>query len=181
MEVLNLYYSATGNTQKVAERIHEAAEALGHRVNTVRVKEKVTDVDILDYDFVFVGSGVYGQFPGKALMDLYREFFRMYRERGEIKPAAPKRDARGAVVYCTYGGGHTGVNEAVPTVKYMGQLLDHLGYSIVAEWYLAGEYKTARLRMLSVEGRLGDIRGRPNESDLGDVAQRVKGVFRMWP
>jgi hypothetical protein len=180
MEVLNLYCSVTGNTEKVAQRIHESAEGLGHRVNTVRVRSDDTDVDILEYDFVFVGSGVYAQFPGKPLMGLYRRLFQMYRERNEIKAAAPRRPSRGAVVYCTYGGGHTGVNEAVPTVTYMGQLLDHLGYSIVAEWYVIGEYKTERLRTLSVDGRLGDIRGRPNESDLNDVAERVKGVLRSW-
>lgn len=180
MDVLNLYYSSTGNTEKVARRIHETAVELGHRVNTLRVKGKNEELDILDYDFVFVGSGVYAQFPGKPLMELYRELFQMYRERDEIKPAAPRRPSRGAVVYCTYGGGHTGVNEAVPTVAYMGQLLDHLGYRIVAEWYVIGEYKTERLRPLSVDGRLGDIRGRPNESDLEDVAEKVKGVLRMW-
>jgi len=180
MEVLNLYYSETGNTEMVAQRIHESVKELGHGVTTVRVKSKTTEIEILDYDFVFVGSGVYAQFPGKALMDLYRKLFQRYRERHEIKPAAPRRPSKGAVVYCTYGGGHTGVNEAVPTVKYMGQLLDHLGYTIVAEWYVVGEYKTNRLRMLSVDGRLGDIRGRPNESDLRDVAERVKGVLSAW-
>ena len=24
------------------------------------------------------------------------------------------------VIYCTYGGTHTGINEAIPAVKYMG-------------------------------------------------------------
>ena len=47
----------------------------------------------------------------------------------------------------------------------MGQLFDHLGYTIIAEWYIVGEYKTERLQGHSVAGRLGDIRGRPNEVD----------------
>ena len=82
------------------------------------------------------------------------------------------------MVYCTYGGVHTGINEAIPAVKFMGQLYDHLGYTIVGEWYIVGEYKTDRLRDRSINGRLGDIRGRPNTGDLKDVAERVKGIFK---
>lgn len=59
----------------------------------------------------------------------------------------------------------------------MGQLFDHLGYTILDEWYVIGEYKTERLQDMSVSGRLGDIRGRPNERDLRDVDERVKGVL----
>lgn len=97
----------------------------------------------------------------------------------EIRPAAPRRPSAHCVVYCTYGGGHTGINEAIPAVKYMGQLFDHLGYTILAEWYVIGEYKTERLREMSVSGRLGDIRGRPNEQDLKEIEERVKGLLRI--
>ncbi len=83
------------------------------------------------------------------------------------------------VVYCTYGGVHTGTNEAIPAVKYMGQLFDHLGYTIVAEWYVIGEYNPERMRSHSASGRLGDIRGRPSEEDLRDVAGKGKGVLRI--
>jgi hypothetical protein len=69
------------------------------------------------------------------------------------------------------------MNEAIPAVKYMEQWFDHFGYTIVAEWYVIGEYHTEMLRSHSVSGRLGDIRVRPNEGDLRDVAERVKGVL----
>ena len=62
-------------------------------------------------------------------------------------------------------------------MKYMGQLFDHLGFSILAEWYVVGEYKTEKLRSHSMGGRLGDIRGRPNQADLAEVAEKVKGVL----
>jgi hypothetical protein len=84
------------------------------------------------------------------------------------------------VVYCTYGGAHTGANEAIPAVKYMGQLLDHLGIEVVAEWYIIGAYPgTGRFKDFSAGGRLGNIEGRPNDADLADVAQRVAGVLCM--
>jgi hypothetical protein len=179
MKVLNLYFSATGNTEKAAMRISEAVQESGREVDTLKITGKDTDIDVLDYNFVFVGSGVYGQLPGTPLIELFKELMQKYRKAGEVKPASPRRPSAYAVVYCTYGGVHTGINEAIPAVKYMGQLFDHLGYTIMAEWYIVGEYKTERLRGHSVAGRLGDIRGRPNEEDLRDVAAKVKGILQI--
>lgn len=179
MNVLNLYFSSTGNTEKVAQKIEKTGQELGHKVNTLRITNKDTKIEILDYDFVFLGSGVYQQLPGKPLMEFLRELFKAYVKKGEIKFASPRRPNAKTVVYCTYGGAHTGINEAIPAVKYMGQLLDHLGYTIVGEWYQIGEYKQEKYREHSIAGRLGDIRGRPNEEDLLDIAEKVKGVLRI--
>jgi flavodoxin len=179
MNILNLYFSSTGNTEKVALKIEQTVKELGHKVNTLKITDKHTGIDILDYDFVFVGSGVYQQLPGKPLMELFRELFQAYVKKGEIKPGSPRRPNAMTVVYCTYGGVHTGINEAIPAVKYMGQLLDHLGYTIVGEWYVIGEYIPEKVRQHSMTGRLGDIRGRPNEADLRDVAEKVKGILRI--
>ena len=177
MKVLNLYFSATGNTEKVAMRIGEAVQEIGREVDTLKVTGKDIEIDILNYDFVFAGSGVYAQLPGKPLIELFKKLMQKYRKAGEVKPTSPRRPSAYVIVYCTYGGAHTGINEAIPAVKYMGQLFDHLGYTIMAEWYTVGEYKTEKLRGHSVAGRLGDIRGRPNEEDLRDVAARVKGIL----
>jgi hypothetical protein len=178
MKILNLYFSSTGNTDKVAKRIDLTLKDLGHEVETVKVAGEL-DLDILAYDFVFVGSGVYSWLPGKPLMELLSKHLRRYAQAGEVKPAAPRRPGKKAVVYCTYGGGHTGMNEAVPAVKYMGQLFDHLGFEIIGEWYLVGEFLGGNLEHLSVGGRLGDIRGRPHEADLAEVAARVAGIMRV--
>ena len=142
VNVLNLYFSATGNTEKVALKIEDTVRKLGHNVTTVKVTESTDEVNILEYDFVFVGSGVYGQLPGKTMIELHRKLLGKYVKAGEVKPASPRRSSANVVVYCTYGGVHTGLNEAVPAVKFMGQLYDHLGYTIVGEWYIVGEYKT---------------------------------------
>ena len=180
MNVLNLYYSGTGNTEKVASRITKTVQELGNPIDSLKVDSKDMDVDILHYDFVFVGSGVYGQLAGKPMMALLKTLFlEKYLKSGEIKPAAPRRPSAKTVVYCTFGGSHTGINEAVPAVKFMGQLFDHLGYTIVGEWYIVGEYRTEQMKGRSLDGRLGDIRGRPNEQDLFDVAEKVKGVLNI--
>lgn len=178
MNVLNLYFSSTGNTEKVAFKIRDTVKELGHKVETVKVTSGDMDVDVLKYNFVFVGSGVYGQLPGKSMIELHQRLLQEYNKEGEVKPASPRRPSTNVVVYCTYGGVHTGINEAIPAVKFMGQLYDHLGYTIVGEWYVVGEYKTNRFRDRSIGGRLGDIRGRPNAEDLEEVAEKVKGILK---
>jgi hypothetical protein len=181
VHILNMYFSSTGNTEAVARKIQETLQDMGHTVETVKITGEDLAVDVLKYDFVFVGSGVYGQLPGIPLMDLHRRLLQKYSAAGEVKPASPRRPSAWVVVYCTYGGVHTGVNEAIPAVKYMGQLYDHLGYTIVGEWYVVGAYQTEALRDRSTEGRLGDIRGRPSEADLRDVAEKVKGILKAFP
>ena len=91
MKVLNLYFSSTGNTEKVALKIDETVQELGHSVDTIKISSKEHSLDILNYDFVFVGSGVYGQLPGKSLMDLQRGLIQSYVKAGEINPTSPRR------------------------------------------------------------------------------------------
>ncbi len=179
MKILNLYYSSTGNTEKVATRIAATAAQLGHEVDTVKIAG-VADVDLLPYDLVFLGSGVYQWLPGRPLQEFVVARLTHYSEAGEIKLAAPRRPGKRGVVYCTYGGAHTGVNEAIPAVKYMGQLLDHLGFEVAAEWYVVGEYPAkGRFQEYSLGGRLGNIEGRPNDADLNEVAEKVTGILRV--
>ena len=178
MKILHLYFSATGNTQKVAGQIEQTLQRLGHEVETVQVG-KGSEPDILAYDLIFAGSGVYAWLPGKPMLDLISRLREKYARAGEIKPASPRRPGKKAVIYCTFGGGHTGANEAVPAVKYMGQLFDHLGYEIIGEWYLVGEFLGGNLEHLSTTGRLGNIQGRPNDQDLQEIAERVAGILRV--
>ncbi|MGB6065668.1 MAG: flavodoxin family protein [Desulfomonilaceae bacterium] len=177
MKVLNMYFSATGNTDIVAKQIENAVREAGHEVETVKVTKDV-EVEILSYDIVFIGSGVYSWLPGKPLMDLLSSLRERYAKIGEIKPAAPRRPGKKVIVYCTFGGGHTGTNEAMPAVKYMGQLFDHLGYEIVAEWFIVGAFH-GKLEYLSTTGRLGNIQGRPDEHDLQEVSEKVIGILRV--
>lgn len=178
MKILNLYFSATGNTEKVAMRISETAEKEGHTVDTVKGTHD-TAINFLDYDFVFIGSGVYFWLPGEPLMKLLKGHLKSFVEKGDIMPAAPKRAEKKAVIYCTYGGAHTGVNEAVPSVKYMEQLFDHLGFTTVGEWYVVGEYVPDNFKHMSVGGKLGDIRGKPNEQDLHEIAEKAKEILKV--
>ncbi|MGM0681282.1 MAG: flavodoxin family protein [Thermodesulfobacteriota bacterium] len=181
MRILHLYHTSTGNTKKVAETIDKTLEDLGHEVESITVDKntEADGIDVLAYDHVFVGSGVYEWLPGKSMQDMFGKLRRKYAKAGEIKPGSPKRPDKKAVVYCTYGGVHTGMNEAVPAVKYMAQLFDHLGFIILDEWYVPGEYVLEKMAPFSQKGRMGDIRGRPDEHDLRAVAENVKGILNV--
>lgn len=178
LKVLSLYYTSTGNTEKVADRIERTVRDLGHEVDSVRITSDKTTVDVLDHDLVFNGSGVYQWLPGEPMRHFFGELMDMYSEESRVEPGCPKRPNKDAVVYCTYGGVHTGKNEALPAVKYMGQMFEHLGFVILGEWYVVGEYPED-MGAASREGRLGDIRGRPNENDLAEIEERVKGVLSL--
>jgi Flavodoxin domain len=179
MKILNLYFSSTGNTAKVADRITATVKSLGHQIDEMKIPDGA-DIELLSYDFIFIGSGVYQWLPGKALQEFIVARLAHYAGSGEIKPASPRRPGKKCVVYCTYGGAHTGINEALPAGKYLGQLFDHLGFEVVAEWYFVGQYPSqGRLKDMSIVGRLGNIQGKPNDSDLEDVAARVTGVLKV--
>jgi len=178
MKILNLYHSQTGNTEMIARRIAATLTDAGHQADTVKA-EKGLDIDILQYDFLFVGSGVYQWLPGKPLLDILRGHRKKYSEAGKIVPCSPRLPGKKAVIYCSYAGVHTGINEAVPAVKFAGQLFDHLGFTIVDEWYFIGDFKTDDFKKMNSGGRFGTITGRPDERDLKEIEQRVRAIITV--
>jgi len=99
-----------------------------------------------------------------------------YRKQGRVKVRAPKIPGKNALIFCTYSGPHTGINEAIPAGKYAGQFFEHLGFTVLDEWYIVGEFHGAE--EASTLGRLGDIRGRPNAEDLRKVKQDVTHLLQ---
>jgi len=71
MKILNLYYSQTGNTEQFAKTFEKALSAAGHTVDTVQACKEL-GIDLLAYDFIFAGSGVYQWLPGKPMLDFLR-------------------------------------------------------------------------------------------------------------
>jgi hypothetical protein len=57
-----------------------------------------------------------------------------------------------------------GISEVIPSGKYISQFLEHLGFTILDEWYILSEYRG--LEKGNMEGRMGDIRGKPSREDL---------------
>jgi hypothetical protein len=100
--------------------------------------------------------------------------FRSYIKT-HIQHAAPLRPGKFAVSFCTYAGSHIGELEAVPLTKWLSAFTGHLGYQIMGEWHIVGEFHSRK--EINLGGRLGDIRGRPNATDLLEVENRVKGLL----
>jgi len=175
MKAAIIYWSKTGNTEKVAFAIREGLEAAGGEVLLKRTEE-ARDVDFYDYDLICVGFPSYGWHPPKPVAKFLTNKFREYHEQGCVKAGAPKVPGKNALIFCTYSGPHTGINEAIPAGLYAGQFFEHLGFTVLDEWYILGEFHGSEEK--STMGRMGDIRGRPNKEDLRKVKQRVAHLLK---
>jgi flavodoxin len=168
MNTIIIYWSKTGNTEKVALAIQEGLEEAGAKVVLKKV-EDAGDVDFYAYDLVCIGFPSYRWSPPGPMDKFLNTKFKMYHNQGRVKSAAPKVPDKNAVIFCTYSGPHTGIREATPAVLYVGQFFEHLGFTVLGEWYVVGEFHGSE--EASTKGRLGDIRGRPNKEDLHKVKQ----------
>jgi hypothetical protein len=106
------------------------------------------------------------------------KYLQSLRGRAANLAAAPEKPGHYAVVFCTYGGGHTGVAEAIPLLKYMGQVFEHEGVRVVEEWPAVGDFPGINDPNYNTAGRLGEVTGRPNDGDLRIVAGQVSGLLR---
>ena len=170
MDAIIVYWSKTGNTEKVALAIQEGLEETGVDVSLKRVKD-AEDVDFYAYDLVCIGFPSYRWSPPTPMDAFLSSKFRAYHKAERVKVGAPKVPRKNALIFCTYSGTHTGIREAVPAGLYAGQFFEHLGFTVLDEWYVVGEFHG--WEEASTKGRLGDIRGRPNEEDLRKVKQDV--------
>jgi len=166
MDTIIIYWSKTGNTEKVAKAIQEGLEDAGTNVSIMKV-EDAAEVDFYDYDLVCIGFPSYQWSPPKPMDKFLRNKFSAYRNQGRIKWSAPRVPGKNALIFCTYSGPHTGLNEALPAGLYAGQFFEHLGFNILDEWYVLGEFHGSE--EASTQGRMGDIRGLPNQEDLKKV------------
>ena len=132
LNVLIIYFSATGNTEKVANTIWETLKEEKVKVNLLKVQHAAKE-ELYDYNLVFLGTPTHSFLPAQPVMHFINNKLKLHRERGDIKLCAPKISGKNAVVFCTYSGRHTGINEATPAGKYMGQFFEHIGFEIQAD------------------------------------------------
>ena len=168
-----LYWSHSGNTEKVAVRIQNGLDEGGFETLLVKL-ENVDTIDFFDYDLVCFGVPSYSWHPPKEADDYLRTQFSRYRKEGRILVGAPRVQGKNALVFCTYSGPHTGTGEAVPVGKYVGQFFEHLGFAVVDEWYVLSEFHGSE--EFSTKGRMGDIRGLPSEEDLKRIQTQARAL-----
>jgi hypothetical protein len=174
VNTLILYDSLGGNTRKVAQAIHEVVLERWGRADLAKASE-AKDLDLFGYGLIFVGSPVIDWLPTKRLMDWVHAFLKGVNTAGGILPSSPVTPGRFGLSFCTYGGPHIGVREAVPATAWLDSFLGHLGYLPLEPWHVPGAL--AHREDLNLAGRLGDIRNRPDDRDLDDVRNRTSGVL----
>jgi hypothetical protein len=173
MDAIIIYWSKTGNTEKVALAIQEGLEKAGADV-LLKGVEDAGDVDFYAYDLVCIGFPSYQWRPPEPIDEFLNSKFDAHRKQERVKVSAPKVPGKNALIFCTYSGPHTGIREAIPAGLYAGQFFEHLGFTVLDELYVVGEFHGSE--EASTKGILGDIRGRPNEEDLRQVKQDVTRI-----
>ena len=168
MDAVIVYWSKSGNTEKVSRAIQEGLERAGADVLLKKV-EDIGDIDFYDYDLVCIGFPSYQWTLPEPMDEFLKRKFKAYRKQGRVKVGAPKIPGKNALIFCTYSGPHTGIREAIPAGLYAGQFFEHLGFTVLEEFYVVGEFHGSE--ETNTKGKLGDIRGRPNKEDLRKVKQ----------
>lgn len=147
---------------------------MGMTSDLVKVSSK-SSLDFYDVDLVFIGSPVITWLPTQTMMDFVKKKLRAYSAVGKVPLSAPLRPGKFGVCFGTFAGPHIGKREALPMTMWLRFFLEHLGYTVLDEWHIVGEFKNKQ--ELNAGGRLGNIQGRPNEHDLMEVENKVKGLL----
>ena len=176
-KALIIYWSKTGNTEKVALAIKQGLEAATVQV-TIKKQEEAENVDYFDYDLVCVGAPSYSWHPPEPMANFLKNKFAAYRKEGKIKPCAPKISGKNALIFVTYSRPHTGMDEATPAGKYMQQFFEHLGFTVLDEWYALSEFHGSLEN--STQGRMGDIRGKPTREELAKIKEDAERLAKKY-
>ena len=173
--VLIAYWSATGNTKKVADAIAEELGELGIDYEIKKIADLKVD-EMYDYNVVFFGTPTYQFLPPKPVLSYLDDLMKYHRDRGDIIPCCPVLADHKAIIFCTHSGPHTGIEEAEVAGKYMVQAFKHIRFEVLDEIYVVGEnFNKTDSKQFEVNtmGIYGDIRGRPNKNDLDEVKRRI--------
>jgi multimeric flavodoxin WrbA len=173
---LIVYWSKTGNTEKVANAIKQGLEEANLHV-TVKKPVDAENLDWFDYDLVCVGCPSHSWHPPEQMTNFLKKKFNYYRENGKIRLGAPKVGGKKAIVFVTYSGTHTGIAEATPVGKDIGQYFEHIGFTVLAEWYVLSEFHGSKES--NTQGRLGDLRGKPTAEQLQVIKDDATRICKM--
>lgn len=168
-----LYWSAGGNTERMAHAATEGLIAGGADVTVLSISDpRADEIDLSAYYLVGLACPSY---HFGAPLPIRRYVEQALRKHG-VRPTAPVLPQRWGVAMVTYAGPHTGIDEATPAGDYLVQGLRHLGRQVRGVWYTVGEFHGDPDQENNRVGWLGDIRGRPNAHDLGVVTTNARGL-----
>ena len=177
-KALIIYYSVTGNTEKVALAIKRGVKKGGLEPVIKKVSDAYQE-ELFDYDLICFGTPVLHAFVPPPVNDFIRKKSREYGARNQMLVPCLKIPGKIAFVFVTYSGPHIGIDEASPAGMYVKSFFGHLSFDVKEEWYVIGEFRgLGKLgKMYSIRGFLGDIRGRPSAEDLARIEEKtIKAV-----
>lgn len=155
----------------MAYAIKNGLEDAGVDVSLIKTTE-AKDLDYFDYDLVCIGyPSIQWQAP-KQIAEFLLKRFDNYRKQNKIKMGSPVVPNKNVLIFCTFSEPHTGLDEATPVGKYLGQFFAHLGFTVLDEWYILSEFHGSKEH--STLGRMGDIREKPTEGELIEIRVKTK-------
>ncbi len=125
-KVLVVYYSRSGNTEKMAQLVAEGAESKGAQVKLKSVQEVMVD-ELLDYDALIVGSPTYYGTMAAELKALFDESVKFH---GKLEGKVGAAFASAANIG---GGNETTILEILHVMLVHGMIIqgiprgDHYG------------------------------------------------------
>ncbi|MGE5653525.1 MAG: EFR1 family ferrodoxin [Bacillota bacterium] len=101
MNGLLCYFSGTGNTKWIADRLCQELEMSGYHAELTNI-EKVNSLDLRGYDFLIIGTPVYAEAPPPLVEDFVRRLpmnhgiiqCMVYSNQGAVTPCTVKRLSR---------------------------------------------------------------------------------------
>lgn len=173
LNAIILYWSAGGNTERMARAAADGFNAAGAAVTMLSITDpQAEQVGLNDYHLVCLACPSY-HFGAPAPM---RRYVEQALRKHHVQPTAPVLAHRWGVAMVTYAGPHTGIDEATPAGVFLVQGLRHIGRQVRGEWYTVGAFHGDPDQDNNRLGWLGDIRGRPNEHDLGVITTNARGL-----
>jgi hypothetical protein len=163
MKAVIVYWSKSGNTEKVAHAIKDGFITTNVDLTFWKLEE-ADEHAFLDYDLYCLGFPSYNWHTPTPVTNYLQKHHRKHRNQELIKLNSPRIPNKYALIFCTYSGPHTGLDEATPAGKYAAQYFEHVGIPVIAEWYVLCEF--IGWDEGNLLGRMGDIRGTPTNEDL---------------
>jgi flavodoxin/NAD-dependent dihydropyrimidine dehydrogenase PreA subunit len=149
MEVTTVFFSLTGNTQKIALAIEKAFRQDGHSVKTTPLKKATTN-DVVRSDLLGIGGPCYGNQAPTPIKDFIRRL--------------PQLNGLKTFVFATSGGAPGRV------LFSMTELLHRKGADVIGGFLSRGEL------FYPAPSMVGRFAGRPDEDDLKKAEEFARAI-----
>ena len=146
-KALIIYFSRTGNTQKVASEI---AKVLSKKFEVIiKTPERVLTKDLSESKLLIIGTPVHKAAPAKPIKQFLEKL--------------PRLENKKAIIYCTYT-----LHGDKRTLGIMRKFLEEKGVKVIGKFSVIGAF---RIGIITLK------KGRPSEEDLRRVRDYVRQII----